>query len=534
MNEQRRSLLAAGLSLLVLIGWFYFFGDKIVPPPPAQVPAAVATVVPQSAQGSQEAALPDTKVLRETPLVGIEWSSRVGAPSSVLLKRYRETVDKKSPPRNLIPFDGEKALEVLCDGCNQTLPDQFRLAKRATGPSTLNGISFEGEKGGVVLRKEYEWKEDQYLFNLKLTFENRGEKEFRGRVGLGWQAKQFPEPPKGMFGFLRRPGNQRTLLYQTGTDVKHLHKQEKQELRGVIPWAGIEDRYFLIALISRRISSDQGVSLDVQGGQLNLGLYPGEVSIPPGGRHEELFSFYLGPKERESLQVAGVSLEKAIDYGWFSILAIPILKTLQIFHSFLKNWGLAVILLTLVIKLLMNPLTLKSMKQMKEMQTLQPKLAELKERYKDDRQRLNMEMMQLFKTHKVNPMGGCFPMLLQMPIYIVLYKVLWNAIELYHAPFVGFYRDLSAPDPYFILPILLGISMVAQQKLTPSASADPMQKQMMMLMPIMFTSFMLFLPVGLVLYIFINTLFSVIQQVMYQRGIRLRDLVKLGRRPTTS
>ena len=199
---------------------------------------------------------------------------------------------------------------------------------------------------------------------------------------------------------------------------------------------------------------------------------------------------------------------------------------MQLFYSVIRNWGIAIILLTVFVKLLMNPLTVKSMKQMKEMQKLQPQLAALKGKHQNDKQRLNMETMQLFKTHKVNPMGGCLPILLQMPIYIALYKVLYNSIELYHAPFFWFYKDLSAPDPYFILPVLLGISMVAQQKLTPSASVDPAQRQMMMIMPVMFTAFMLFLPLGLVVYIFVNTVMSVAQQWMYQKGIRWRDVFR--------
>ncbi len=162
---------------------------------------------------------------------------------------------------------------------------------------------------------------------------------------------------------------------------------------------------------------------------------------------------------------------------------------------------------------------------MKAMQKLQPKLKELREKFKDNRERLNMETMNLFKTHKVNPMGGCLPMLLQMPIYFALYKVLFTATELYHAPFFGPYQDLSAPDPYFVLPILLGIMMVLQQKLTPTAG-DPSQAKMMMIMPIMFSGFMLFLPVGLVVYIFVNTVMTVVQQYFHHRDINLFDLIK--------
>ena len=182
---------------------------------------------------------------------------------------------------------------------------------------------------------------------------------------------------------------------------------------------------------------------------------------------------------------------------------------------------------------MMHPINLKSLKSMKAMQELQPRLKELQKKYKGNKERLNQETMQLFKAHKVNPMGGCLPMLLQLPIYIALYKVLWNSIELYHAPFFWFYKDLSAPDPYMITPIILGVFMVAQQKLMPSASADPAQKKMMMIMPVMFTVFMVFLPVGLVVYILVNTVMTVVTQWMYNKGIRMRDVLRFKFKPHT-
>jgi YidC/Oxa1 family membrane protein insertase len=164
------------------------------------------------------------------------------------------------------------------------------------------------------------------------------------------------------------------------------------------------------------------------------------------------------------------------------------------------------------------------------MQKLQPKLTEIREKYQNDRERMNLEMMNLFKSHKVNPMGGCLPMVLQMPVYIALYKVLYNAIELYHAPFFGFYRDLSAPDPYFISPVLLGIFMVVQQKMTPSATQDKAQANMMLMMPVMFSAFMLFLPSGLVIYIFVNTLMTVVQQYLHQHEMSFADLLRRGKK----
>ncbi len=532
MNSQGRSLLAAALSLLILIGWFYFFGSG--PTPPVATPAPTAAPAPETTAAAPVSVPTPAKpkvsleaerhLTRETDLQSLGWTNRGATLEKVFLKKYRQDVRKESPPISLVSPEGDRPLEILCDPCNAPLPeaDTYRLVSESE-----TSVVFEATNGPLVVRKEYEWKKDHYLLGLKVTVENLSETQFQGRLGLGWAARQHPSGPKGMLDFLKGPGNRRTLLYKLGTKVEHLgEKQESSQVQGMIPWGGIEDRYFLISLVARRVSSDQLLRYREGEKQVELSLFPGAITIPAGGKHEEAYSVYLGPKSRDALKIAGVGLEEAVDYGWFSVLAIPILKLLQIFHMGVRNWGLAVIVLTLFAKLLMNPLTIKSMRQMKEMQKLQPKLAELKEKYKNDKQRLNMETMALFRTHKVNPMGGCLPMILQMPIYIALYKVLYNSIELYHAPFVGFYRDLSAPDPYFILPILLGISMVAQQKLTPTPSADPAQKQMMMIMPVMFTAFMLFLPLGLVLYIFVNTVASVLQQWMNQRDLRWRDLFR--------
>ncbi len=246
--------------------------------------------------------------------------------------------------------------------------------------------------------------------------------------------------------------------------------------------------------------------------------------IPAGGGVTQSFKIYGGPKEIGALKKVG--LGRAINYGFFSVVAVPILYMLKFFYMIVRNYGVAIILLTIFIKMLLHPITKSSMQSMRKMQLLQPQIKALREKYKGDSQRINVEMMQLFKTNKVNPMGGCLPMVLQIPIYFALYKVLWNSIELYQAPFIWFYHDLSAPDPYFVTPILLGVSFFLQQKLTPNPAADPAQRKLMMFMPVMFSAFLFFLPSGLVIYILINTLFTVLQQWLMNRGLGFRDLLR--------
>lgn len=534
MNQAQRSLLAGVLSLLVFFLWYEFYAKKMTPPTPTS--ASPAVVAPPPAEGTSPItpAKPMPKpvgeerlIQKETDLFAITFSSYGGRIKGFQLKNFHQVAAKESPFVDLLSAEGSQLAALTCRDCDFEILDtaNYRLVEE-----TPNQLAFEATSGAMTLRKTYQWFPDQYRINLKISLANHSPESRQGVLGLQLASTQKTEQKKGFLSFLQRQSSHSKNFVYRGEGKTERFGQQKGGSKGHtgnIAWAGIEEQYFLTALIARRLSSDQILEMSRSGGNFNLAFFPSRMVVSPQGVHEEEFSLYLGPKDRQYLQVVGVGLEEAVDYGWFGLVALPIAKLLKFFYHWVGNWGVSIIILTLFVKILMNPLSIKSLQQMKEMQKLQPELQRLKEKYKDDRQRLNMETMQLFKTHKVNPMGGCLPMVLQMPIYIALYKVLYNSIEIYHAPFVWFYRDLSAPDPYFILPILLGVSMVAQQKMTPQTSTDPTQKQMMMIMPVMFTAFMLFLPVGLVLYIFVNTLMSVVQQYMSQRNIRWRDLVRL-------
>jgi len=232
------------------------------------------------------------------------------------------------------------------------------------------------------------------------------------------------------------------------------------------------------------------------------------------------FTVFMGPKELHILKEVGHDLEESVNFWILGVLAKPMLSILKWSQGILGNWGLAILILTLVVKLILFPLTHKSYVSMQRMKDLKPKMDRLKEKYKDDREEFNRQVMDLYKREKVNPLGGCLPMLLQMPVYIALYRALWGAVELYNAPFiVGWINDLSLPEPgtIKILPIILGAMMFAQQKLTPQAMDNEQQKMMMWMMPIMMVVFMWFLPAGLVLYIMASTFLGVLQQVVYNK-----------------
>jgi YidC/Oxa1 family membrane protein insertase len=231
------------------------------------------------------------------------------------------------------------------------------------------------------------------------------------------------------------------------------------------------------------------------------------------------YTAFVGPKDFDALKAAGPGLDDTIDFWILGILAKPMLWLMRLSYSIIPSWGIAIIFLTLIVKLLTLYWTQKSMISMKRMADLKPKMDALKEKFKDDRAKMNQAMMDLYKREKVNPMGGCLPMLLQMPIWIALYRTIYGAVDLYQAPLFLWIKDLSVHDPFFVMPVMLGVLMFVQQKMTPTAG-DPMQAKMMLwMMPIMFTSFMLFLPSGLVFYILVNTVLGIAHQQVVNRGL---------------
>ncbi|MRI83156.1 MAG: membrane protein insertase YidC [Nitratiruptor sp.] len=233
---------------------------------------------------------------------------------------------------------------------------------------------------------------------------------------------------------------------------------------------------------------------------------------------------YVGPKEYERLAAIDPRLTDIIEYGFFTFIAKPMFKALLALYHLVGNWGWAIVLLTIIIRILLFPLTLKGMLSMQKLKELAPKIKEIQERYKGDPQKLNLHMMQLYKKYNVNPMSGCLPLLLQIPIFFAIYRVLLNAIELKGAPWILWIKDLSAPDPYYVLPILMGATMYLHQKLTPTTITDPVQKRIFEWLPVVFTLFFLTFPAGLTLYWFVNNILSIIQQLIVNKIFATRKL----------
>ncbi|MCP5468713.1 MAG: membrane protein insertase YidC [Deltaproteobacteria bacterium] len=559
----KRTLLAVVLSAVVLLGYYALFPITAPQSPTVQSdesaqkedlntsevtlnkesgPSQKAEEKKNESQKTEEVSSQQEKTeekrapLRlsslKTAKVSTELSSHTGLPTFWKLNDFFQNANNKGPHTNLLE-GSEKTPPMqllLFAGKESSFPDYEEVEK------TEKHIKYRSAYQGLQLEQIVTTPTEDYSLKLQLNIKNLNEQAQTIKPGLRILTKQREQDNgAGFLSFLKRQDFITPLHYSSeGVERQHSLKDitAYQEGVGDISWSGLEDRYFLRGIIADSSTGENLQAYGVDKAYIFSDFRYPEETLSPGSEKEYHFTLYLGPKNPTYLNsFSNVHLNEAIDYGWFAVVARPILWLLKFFESFIGNWGIAIIILTVFIKLLMHPLTKKSMQSMKAMQKLQPKLKELREKHKDNRERLNMETMNLFKTHKVNPMGGCLPMVLQMPIYFALYKVLFTATELYHAPFFGPYQDLSAPDPYFVLPVLLGVMMVLQQKLTPTAG-DPSQAKMMMIMPIMFSVFMLFLPVGLVVYIFVNTVMTVIQQYMHHRDLSFLELFK-GRKAST-
>ncbi|WP_215399322.1 membrane protein insertase YidC [Rheinheimera oceanensis] len=288
-------------------------------------------------------------------------------------------------------------------------------------------------------------------------------------------------------------------------------------------WVAMLEHYFVSAWVPDQQADNQLYSM-VRSGQGVIGSKGPTVNIEPGAEATLSSTFYAGPKNQDNLAKLANGLDLTVDYGFLWFISQPLFWLLTTIQGFVVNWGLAIICITIIVKGVMYPLTKVQYESMAKMRNLKPKIEELQARYKDDRQKMGPAMMELYRKEKVNPMGGCLPMLIQMPIFLALYWVFVESVELRHAPFMLWIDDLSAKDPYYVLPVLFGASMFLMQKLTPMQVTDPMQQKIMMWMPVAFSVFFLWFPSGLVLYWFVSNLISLAQMLYIYKGMEKKGL----------
>ena len=498
----RNLLVAIALSIAVLLGYQYFFAKPAQPP---QQQAETPKAAPAEKKAEQSAApsapapaapKPATTVVEKQIVVETELYkavlTNVGATfKSIELKKH---LTKEGLP---ISLNANQAMPPLAVGTDEN----FAFGGAVFTPSA-SSVKFDAAKKEAVLVFEYAAAGQ----SMRRTFTfYQGEY----RIDLKDEVQGFPAYYITLgkeFGMYEKPDSHYGPVVLKDADRKEYDSsglKESHVLKGNIKWIAQEDKYFFSALAPKTAIDEARII-----NRNNDTLADIRTSAPVNQ-----FLLYVGPKELDTLEKYNVGFEHIVDFGWFSIIARPLFWILKFFYGFTHNYGFAIILIAVVTRIPFIPLMNKGQESMKKLAMIQPRMNEIKEKYKNDPPRMQKEIMELYKQNKVNPMGGCLPMLAQIPVFIALYNVLMYAIELRQAPFALWIADLSSKDPYYVLPIVMGISTVIQQKLTPSTTTDPMQQKMMMLMPVVFTFIFLTMPSGVVLYWTISNALAIAQQL---------------------
>lgn len=531
--ENKRPIIAVVLSLFVLIGWSYlseFMGWAPAPAPVKEAAVQQTTEVQSSAPLAEQAPVAVSsfvptegrEVTVDTPLYSAVFNSQGGVLKHFKLKKYKETIEDNSP---LVELISEKAAAKAPMGLLMNGQPTWKLADWQFDGSdiTLSGsdkgqLVFVGELEGMRFERTLTFDPATYLITENVRMIDTAGKNREIRLGVTMST-----------GLLSPAGDAYNLTrlawYQDGFDEETSADdlaEKGVQVENNISWGGVMCNYFMAVMAPKDTASlFKGL---VEDGVYRSVVEENGVIVSANGSNDFAIDYYVGPKESDRLATMPDKLSETLNYGWFTFLAKPLVAGLKFFYSYVGNYGVAIIILTILVKLLFWPLSQKSYKSMEQMKKLQPMVQKIKEKYGDDRQRMNQEVMELYKTYKVNPAGGCLPMLLQIPVFLGLYQGLLNAIELRHAPFIThlpftdiiWLADLSAADPFWITPIVMGATMLLQQRLTP-APADPTQAKIMMFMPVIFTVMFLNFPAGLVVYWLVNNVLSIGQQWLMLR-----------------
>jgi YidC/Oxa1 family membrane protein insertase len=496
---------------------------SLTPAPPAAGAPSAAT--PPVAPAGGTIATGGEPIVVKTDMFDVELSTAGGDIRRVKLHKVFSALDRTKPLTLLEP-DPKQFFVTQSGLLGEGLPNhktmyaseakEFSLAQ---GQDTVEVRLVARDTAGVEVTKKYAFKRGSYEIAVSYEVRNGGEK---------------PSSPFAYFQFLR-DGNQPSqeaaqtsafagvatftgpALYTEESkfvkvDFKDIEKgKQAHPKKAKDGWIAIVQHYFVSAWLPRGGVEREFFTNKVGDNLFTAGVVVPVGSIAPGASASVTVPLYIGPQETDKLANIAPGLELVVDYGWLYILSAPLFWVLNAIHAVVGNWGWAIIFLTILIKLVFYPLNHKAGRSMAAMKVLGPKMEKLKQLYGDDKQKLNQAMMELYRTEKINPLGGCLPIVVQIPVFIALYWVLLASIELRHAPWLGWIQDLSAPDPFYILPVIYAISMFVQTKLNPQP-ADPVQAKVMLAMPIVFSVFFLFFPSGLVLYWVVQNLLSIAQQ----------------------
>ncbi|MCK9530886.1 MAG: membrane protein insertase YidC [Gammaproteobacteria bacterium] len=532
MDFQRTILfLALAFTLLLLWqAWQADYGPQPTPAPTVQAPAQDLPVpaAPDSGAAAGAPMRPGLDSVQRVRVVTDVFNAVIDAKGGDLrhvdLLGYPVSVDDPDNPVTLL--SDERELFVAQSGLlpadrapshHATYVPEAAEYRLAAGQDALEVPLHWTSPEGITVTKTYTFHRGSYAVDVTHRVANSASAEWRGNVYYQW----LRSPPVD---------NGRAFIYTytggviSGQEAKYekidFDDMEDKDLARDLTggWAAMIQHYFLGAWIPPQDASYRYYSNALGDSRYILGLISPALTVAPGDTGEFPARLYVGPKAQETLAQVAPNLELTVDYGMLTVIAKPLYWLLEKIHSFVGNWGWAIIILTILIKLAFYKLSETSYKSMAHMRKVQPRLVALKERFGDDRQKLNEAMMKMYREEKINPLGGCLPILVQIPVFIALYWVLLESVELRQAPGILWIQDLSIADPFFILPILMGVTMLVQHRLNPTPM-DPVQAKVMLALPIIFTVFFAFFPAGLVLYWVVNNTLSILQQWYITRWV---------------
>lgn len=498
-----------------------------VPSATADTPSVATGAVPNASVA------PTSRVVRvTTDMFDLDIDLQGGSLTRAFLQKYSVAVDQPNEKFHLLSNSADNYFIVQSgllaaqgtDAPNHqtlftTAADSYQMADDAMQLA----VDLNWDNGsGLKVTKRYIFTRGSHLVQVQHLVDNQGQSAWTGR---DYRQLQRGEPTKGTNAFM--------YTYTGGVAYSPEEKYQKYDFKDLAAkklerdvtggWVAMIQHYFLGAFVPPADEKQHQYSKGLEQGRGLIGTYSETVSVAPGNSHAFKGGLYLGPKLQADLEAIAPGLDLTVDYGWLTMIAKPMYLILDWINKLVSNWGWTIIIFTILIKGAFFKLSETGYRSMAQMRTLTPRIQALKDRYGDDRERLQAAMMEMYKKEKINPMGGCLPILIQMPFFIALYWVLMESVELRQAPWIMWINDLSVQDPYFVLPVLMGISMFVMQKLQPEPP-DPMQAKMMMALPFVFTVMFAFFPSGLVLYWVVNNVLSAAQQYVITK--RMEALAK--------
>lgn len=533
---EKKALLAVFISLIIIIVYQKYF--LTIPEEPPEKKQVITEKTDSEISGrvkktplpplvTEKSAVEDREVVITSDLYTAVIADRGAKIKSWQLKNYFKELKKTGGNVDLITYSGTESFPIVGWVSSDSFNDSEFIYQINKGSVAGRGgagevVSFVfTTKTGISIEKRFSFRPEKYLVDLDVIITNSSSQLKEGKLTLTC-INYHPEENVDKVGFTGP-----VVFADNGVNELSIKKLKEDKIfSDKFTWVGFENKYFLSAIIPK--GEKEQLKVKYNDNTFLATISHPNVQIYPKNQFHGRYVIYLGPKEITVLRESEDHLESALNFGWFDVIAKPLLSSLNFVNTYTKNYGVAIIVLTVFIKILLFPLTHRGFKSMKDMQKIQPLVTKLREKFKDDREKLNKEIMELYRTNKVNPLGGCIPMVMQIPVFFAFYKVLYNSIEIRHSPFIWWIKDLSAPDAAFyiggmpanVLPIFMGITMFIQQKMTPTTVIDPTQAKLMLFMPLIFLVILWNLPSGLVLYWTVTNILSIGQQFYINKYLK--------------